>query len=173
MSLRAGEVENHPAQCRGVRELLIPEHRGRRAARHAGNIDHQQDGCAQQPCDLRRGAAVIVPVRAIEQPHHSFHHRDVGIPGCTCERLPQLLVAQHPGIEIAAGAARSPLVIAGIDVIRAALEGLHRQTTGTQGRDEPGGDRRLADVGRRSRDDYTGNSRIAAQNSIPACARTF
>ena len=48
--------------------------------------------------------------------------------------------AQHPAVQIAADPRRCPGVMAGVDEVRAHLEGLDRQTPPAQGREQAQGD---------------------------------
>ena len=54
------------------------------------------------------------------------------------------VLTQHPAVQIAAEPARGPGVMAGVDEVRAHLEGLDRQTPPAQGIEQAQGDGGLA-----------------------------
>ena len=50
------------------------------------------------------------------------------------------VMAQHPAVQVAADPARGPAVVAGVDEVRAHLEGLDREPPPTQGIEQAQGD---------------------------------
>src|SRR5262245_3615871 len=113
---------------------------------------------------------LIVPVAAVVESHHTLYDRDIGILTRPPGRLEQLCVIQHPRVEIAARPAGRLLVIARVDIVGPALEGLDNQTPlperGNQARCNGG----LADIRGRAGNDDAGyvarNTWYFAQNSI-------
>src|ERR1700704_3589411 len=93
-----------------------------------------------------------MPIAAVVKSHHAFDNSNVGVLTCPRERIEQLSVAQHPGIEIPARSAGRSFVIARVDVVRTALERLDYQTPLTKRGDQTRGDCGLTYVGRSARD---------------------
>ena len=137
---RAGLVEDHAADARpGVpgREA-VQQGGGRRA--DAVGVDDEDDRRVQQPRHVRRRREVP-PVAgstagdAVEQAHHALDDRDVG--GFRRARPPgehrrDLVLADQPRVEVAAGPARGERVVARVDVVRADLVRRDRQAPRAQ-----------------------------------------
>ena len=73
------------------------------------------------------GRRAPVAVVAVVEPHHGLDYRHVGRGGIAAEELPYVLGCGHERVEVDAGSAAHCLVELGVDVVGAALEGLHAQ----------------------------------------------
>ena len=109
----------------------------------------------------------------LEQPFDQvpcFNDGKVRVMTRSRERLKQLRVTQHPRIEIAARSTGGAFVVAGVHVVRPALERLDSQPFLLERGDQTGSDRGLADVGGRTGNydagDFTGMFHAASINSV-------
>src|SRR3981081_1971894 len=94
-----------------------------------------------------------MPIAAVVKSHHAFDYGNVCVLTCPCERIEQLSIAQHPGIDIPAGSAGCSFLIARVDLVRTALERLDDETPLAKRGDQTRGNRSLTDIGRSARDD--------------------
>ncbi len=136
----------------GIERAVAVDDR-RRAARHRGGVDHEQDRGVQQLRDVRRRGQLAAARRAVEQPHDALDHRDVRARGAVQEQRRDELRPGQERVEVAARAPGRQRVVAGVDVVRPDLEALHDLPARAQRRDEPAGDGGLARARARPRDD--------------------
>ncbi len=157
MTLRADLVEDHPGQP----HLRIPgreavHQRGHRPGLRGG-VHHQHHRRPQQLRHLRRRRQFAPTGRAVEQPHHALHDRQVRARRAVQEQRGDPLRAAQIRVQIAAGAAGGQGVVARVDVVRPDLVRRDRQTGLGEGRHQAGGDGRLARAGGGRGDDETGD----------------
>ena len=158
MVRRTDLVEDHAADAGPLipRRETVQQGGGRRA--DPGRVDHQHDGRAEQPRDVRGRREVPAAGRAVEQAHHALDDRDVGRgrgAGPVGEHRHDLVLADQPRVEVAARASGRQRVVAGVDVVRADLVWRDGQAALAQRAEQPGGDRCLAVTAARGRDDDT------------------
>jgi hypothetical protein len=89
---------------------------------------------------------------AVEQAHHALDDGDVGrarVQRAAQEQRGDPLLADQPGVEVAARPPGRQTVVAGVDVVGADLVRGDGEPAGGERGDEPGGDRGLARVAAR------------------------
>ena len=77
---------------------------------------------------------------AVENTHHTLYHRHLFLARGPLIKLQHRGVGQQPGIKVSARHAASQGVVAGVDVVGAGLERLHRQAPPDQRAHDAGGD---------------------------------
>jgi hypothetical protein len=155
VALGADIIEQNAGNLRRLRVGLETQRDGGRTLPHAADVDHQDDGRLDDAGDIG-AAALEAGTATVEHPHHAFDQNQVGAERTLREHLAQRALAQHPGIEIAAGSPAHMRQVRRVDVVGANLEGLHREPAGFEGRDQPSREDRLANVARGPRDDQPG-----------------
>src|SRR5205807_1770184 len=81
--------------------------------------------------------------QAVEQAHAALDHDAVGPDDALREGTPHPVVAEQPGVEVAAGTAARVGEICAVDEVRTDLERLHGAAAAEERCHEPEGDRRL------------------------------
>ncbi len=159
---RAGLVEDHPADARAGVPGREPVQQGGGRRADAARVDHEHDRRGEQPRDVRRRREARWPGRPVrvgdpvEQAHHALDDRDVRElrgarpPG---EQGRDLVLADQPGVEVAAWPARGERVVARVDVVGPDLVRRDLQAALAQRAEQAGRDRRLAVTAARRRDD--------------------
>jgi hypothetical protein len=103
----AHPIEDDPRHADGAVERREPVQQCGDAVALAAGVDDQDDGRSEQSRDVRRraagGTAGVHVDAAVEESHHTLHHRDVGaFAAVPVERADQV-VADQDGIEVAPG----------------------------------------------------------------------
>ncbi len=79
----------------------------------APRVDDQNHRRAEQTGDMRgraaRGHSAVLADAPVEQPHHAFHHGDVGAAAAVSVQRPDELLADQHRIEIAARPSAPPV----------------------------------------------------------------
>jgi hypothetical protein len=106
---------------------------------------------------------------AVEEAHHTLHHRDARAPRAVGEERGYELRAGEEGVEVAAGTSGGHGVVGGVYEVRADLEGGDAEAPRLprERGHEAGGDRGLARARVGSGDDDTG----CLYHSMPFCPR--
>ena len=151
----AGDVvENHPGKPELGVEVLDPQGDRRRRLTHHRDVEHQGDGRAGHPRQLRgasgegmdsAGAGVLgVKAMAVEDAGRALDDRHVGSAGAASQRPPHPALTQHPGVEVAAGPAADVGQVRAVDDVGPDLEGLDGASPQSQRSGQPHRDRGLA-----------------------------
>ena len=157
MAFGAGAVEHDAADVQRGIELCEAERGGGGAACGPGDVEHEQHGGAEELGDLGGGGALAVVVAAVEKPHHALDDGEVGACARPVKGGDDLLVREHPRIEVAARAAGRTGVVRRVEVVGAAFERLHDQSAPAQCGEQAANDGGLADAGVGARDDERGD----------------
>jgi hypothetical protein len=148
----ADPVEDDAAEPDAGVEGGEPVHQRGHRPRLRGTVHHEQDRRPQQPGDVRGGGEARLDRRVrgpVEQPHDALDDGDVGRPRvqrAAQEQRGDPLLADHPGVEVAARAPGGEAVVAGVDVVGADLVRRDGEPAGGERRDQSRGHRRLAGV---------------------------
>ena len=153
-------VEDHACDVEPRVERGKPVHDRGHAARHAGGIDHQDDRQPQPFRHFRGTAGLVVPVAAVEQPHHAFHDAHGAVVQTPRERGAVVRARQHPTVEISGLTAADRSVMAGIDEIRPDLERLNGHPAIPERSEQSEGQRGFADAAVRAGHDEAAYPRL-------------
>ena len=144
MLLRGYVVEHHAGDVYLRVEVAEAVDQWSHAVGGRLGVDDEDDG--QMERDGNFGAASAPAVVAVEKPHHSFHHGGVGIFGVCAEELSGMVGGCHEGVYVHALVARGDVVEHGVDIVGAALEGLHAEPPVGKGAEQAHGEGGLAAV---------------------------
>jgi len=133
----ADAIEDHAGDAHPRVEAPKALYQGRRTAANAARVDHQQDGRVEQPCHISRAAGIIQRADAVEEPHHPLDHGQLGAGAGRPKQRAHLLRPEQPGIQVPADPSGGQRVIAGIDIVRATLEGLDAEAPRAARRSAP------------------------------------
>ena len=172
--VRRDPVEDHPGHRRARIEPGEAGRDGGHRASHRGGVDDQDDGRAQQPRDVGRGAEAGISrawagagagsrVRAVEQAHHAFDDGDVRAPGRVEEQRDDPVRTAQERVQVPGRAPGGQRVVAGIDVVRAGLVAGDGEAGRAQRGHQPAGHRGLPAARGRGRDHEPGGR----HHSIP------
>ena len=126
VSVAAGLVEHHARHPH--RRVVGGEATHQRAdrARGRGDVDDEQHGRVGERRDVGGGGEPVGSQPSVEQPHDALDHRDVGgfrVQASAQEQRRDELGRGEPRVEVAARSTGGEFVVAGVDVVGAALGG--------------------------------------------------
>ncbi len=157
MTAPADAIADHAGHANyGIEARKTCRHRGDRArdSRCVGDKEHRRVEPFRKLC----GRAFIAGRRRrIEQTHHPFDHRDVRIGGRARESCDYRVAIHHPAVEVVRADAGRALVVSGIEIVGAALEGRDLEAARTQRAHQRDSRGSLADAAASRRDDDARN----------------
>lgn len=160
-------VEDDPDEVELRVELPHADDERGRGLGAAAQVDDQDGRRSDQVGDLCRAAREARLVRrlwalamAVEDPGGALDDRAVGIANPVHERPHHAVAAEHPGVEVAAGAATGAGEMGAVELVGTDLERLHRAPPPAQRAHQPQGHRRLARAGAEAGDDDAGDGRL-------------
>ena len=98
---------------------------GGNGPRPAARLNHQQDGQAEREGAVRRASFQAFRRSGVKEAHDSLADGDVRAGGVPCPLGTDSVFPHHPRIQIEGRQSRRLPVEGGVNVVRAALEGLH------------------------------------------------
>ena len=152
-------VEDHAHDVEPRVERGKPVNDRGHAARHTGGIDYQDDRQPQPFRHFRGTAGLVIPVAAVEQPHHAFHDAHGAVMQATRERVAVVCARQHPAVEVSGLPAADHGVVARIDEVRADLERLNGHAAIPERGEQSEGQRGFADAAVRAGHDEAARRR--------------
>ena len=118
---------------------------GGNGAGHAPCVDDQQYRQLEQFGDVGGAPRGGGGGGAVKKAHHPLDQRSIGVLDGAGVAFPHPIFAHHPRIEIPRRPAADAAMVAGVDVVGTALEGLHDQAPLPEGGHQAEGHRGLAD----------------------------
>ena len=142
VSIASYLVEDHSQKLHLWIKVHVAFDQSCATSRDAPRIYNEDHRSLQELGNLR-GASYVAFV-ALVKPSHALNHCYVCILCSMAVDLPDGSLAHEAAVQVTAVSASDPGVIARIDVVHSYLEWLHRKTSASQRREQPGHNRGLA-----------------------------